>query len=109
MVDGHAGSYIVEDVGPEGRSVFRLFHNLLAEHLRGAPTQGGAAHTESTIVEALIATLSPDLSSRWTTAHPYVRTFLAQHAAGGGRRLCVLSAEISASLRAQTQQHSHLC
>lgn len=32
-----AESYIVEDLGPGGRSVFRLFHDLLAAHLRGEP------------------------------------------------------------------------
>ena len=32
-----AGSYIVEDLGPGGRSVYRPFHDLLAAHLRGEP------------------------------------------------------------------------
>ena len=32
-----AGAYIVEDLGPGGRSVFRPFHELLAAHLRGQP------------------------------------------------------------------------
>ena len=33
-----AGAYIVEDLGPGQRSVFRPFHDLLAGHLRGEPS-----------------------------------------------------------------------
>ena len=33
----NAGAYVVEDLGPGQRSVFRPFHDLLAAHLRGQP------------------------------------------------------------------------
>ena len=90
-----AGSYIVEDLGPGGRSVFRPFHDLLAAHLRGEPSyeqttddqtetaawRNRQGRTETAITHALLATLPDDRSLRWTHAHPYLRTYLAEHAA----------------------------
>ena len=90
-----AGSYIVEDLGPGGRSVYRPFHDLLATHLRGEPpyeqteeNQGAVAawqrrraSTEAAITRALLGTLSTKPSLRWPTTHPYLRTYLAEHAA----------------------------
>ena len=40
-----AGAYVVKDLGPGGRSVYRLFHDLLATHLRDAPEPGHPART----------------------------------------------------------------
>jgi hypothetical protein len=34
----NVGAYIVEDIGPGQRSVFRPFHDLVAAHLRGQPS-----------------------------------------------------------------------
>jgi WD40 repeat protein len=94
-----AGAYVVEDRGPGRRSVYRPFHDLLAAHLRGAPStrpagaepappdarQQQAAGTEKAITGALLATVSADGHARdWTSAHPYLRTYLAQHATAAG-------------------------
>ncbi len=97
---GRAGAYIVEDLGPGERSVFRPFHDLLAAHLRGEPSTGQTqpdsratttsqerrSRAEMEITRALLATVpagahgGPD----WLAAHPYLRTYLAQHAAAAG-------------------------
>lgn len=91
------GSYIVEDLGPGERSVFRPFHELLAAHLREEPqheqSDGGhrvdagwrkrRTEAESAITRALLDTLS----LRWQSAHPYIRNYLVQHAAGGEPQL----------------------
>jgi WD40 repeat protein len=94
-----AGAYIVEDVGPGGRSVFRLFHGLLAAHLRGEssteqesanPTVADAmqqqrVRIEQQINDALLNTVPVTGHGRdWQSAHPYLRTYLAQHAHAAG-------------------------
>jgi WD40 repeat protein len=95
-----AGAYIVEDLGPGGRSVFRPFHELLAAHLRGQPSTEGedadpaaarawrerCARTEEAITRALLDTVPTVKSARldWMSAHPYLRTYLAQHAEAAG-------------------------
>ena len=96
----NAGAYIIEDVGPGKRSVYRPFHDLLAVHLRGEPTNeqrgadpaaGAAWHecrtsTEAAITRALLGTVpaAPEGGPDWLTAHPYLTTYLAQHAAAAG-------------------------
>ena len=95
-----AGSYIVEDLGPGGRSVFRPFHHLLATHLRGEPNNEQAAadpaaadaweqrraRTERRITGALLATVPVDSQGRrdWPSAHPYLWTYLYEHAEAAG-------------------------
>jgi WD40 repeat protein len=95
-----AGSYIVEDLGPGGRSVFRPFHDLLAAHLRGEPPkeqneanpaatsawQQYRTQAEHAITRALLASVptADDHTRDWEAAHPYLRTYLAQHAARAG-------------------------
>ena len=95
-----AGAYVVEDLGPGQRSAFRPFHDLFATHLRGEPSseQIGSDPTANTnwqqrrhqaekaITEALLATVPSDGAGRrdWVSAHPYLRTYLAQHAAAAG-------------------------
>jgi len=97
---GEAGAYVIEDLGPGGRSVYRPFHDLLAAHLRGEPGTGHdgrdpaataawqqrRAVTEHVITGALLATVPAGRQGQrdWPTAHPYVRTYLAQHAAAAG-------------------------
>jgi hypothetical protein len=92
-----AGAYIVEDRGPGQRSVYRPFHELLAAHLRGEPltkeqvsVESAVADTwqrhivriEKTVTHALMETVPTSKRGRdWMSAHPYVRTYLAQHAA----------------------------
>ena len=66
-----AGAFIVEDLGPGGRSVYRPFHDLLAAHLRGESAVDGTdvdsangdigqqrkVRTEQAITHALLATV----------------------------------------------------
>ena len=103
---GTAGAYVIEDLGPGGRSVYRPFHDLLAVHLRREPATGhdgrdpaatGAwqqqrAVTEQVITGALLATVPAGRHGQrdWPIAHPYVRTYLAQHAAAGPGALAAL-------------------
>ena len=96
----NAGAYIVEDVGPGQRSVFRPFHDLLAAHLREQPSdeqfaadptaadawQQRRQQAERDITRVLVGRVpvSSDGKADWELAHPYLRTYLAQHAAAAG-------------------------
>ncbi|MET9823010.1 caspase family protein [Streptomyces sp. NPDC006349] len=64
-----AGSYVVESV-ESGGSVYRVYHRALIEYLREGRD---AARVQRTMTEALR-----------TVEHPYVRQYLALHAAEGG-------------------------
>ncbi|MEU9397668.1 AAA family ATPase [Streptomyces sp. NPDC048324] len=92
------GAYITVDVGPGRRSVFRLVHDLLGAHLRGEPTTQATGtdpataeawgqrrlRTQQVITQTLLSTVpSSGRPGRrtWLSAHPYLRTYLAQHAA----------------------------
>jgi WD40 repeat protein len=91
-----ASDYIIEDLGPGQRSVYRLFHDLLATSLRGhSPTgvhgaaddwPGRRAQVEEAITHSLLDTVPTDSTGQrqWALIHPYLRTYLAQHAAGAG-------------------------
>jgi len=96
----NAGAYIVEDLGPGQRSVFRPFHDLLGAHLRGQPSDEQTAadpavreawqqrrqQVERVITRALLDS-DPAASygrPHWELAHPYLRTYLAQHALAAG-------------------------
>jgi WD40 repeat protein len=74
----HAGAYIL-DVPIGERSVFRLYHEALAEYLSD-PRRMHEVHRR--ITETLLAQV-PQLSGQreWQSAHPYIRTYLAAHAA----------------------------
>jgi WD40 repeat protein len=80
----HANSYVVEQV-EQGRSVYRLYHQALADHLRGRSPE---AEAHRRITAALIAH-TPDRiggdGKDWLNAHPYTRKHLATHAALAGR------------------------
>ncbi|WP_155948444.1 WD40 repeat domain-containing protein [Mycobacterium sp. URHB0044] len=94
-----AGAYIIEDLGPGNRSVFRPFHDRLTDHLRQRlldSMRGGRSgqsladkwlRIESLITDALMSTLVlPNANSAdWALAHPYIRTYLAEHASGAGQ------------------------
>jgi WD40 repeat protein len=95
----NAGSYIVEELGDGGRSVFRPFHDLIAAHLRDQPVTEGAIagpaasswperriQIERSITRALLDTVPTAESAgrNWSSAHPYLRTYLAQHAKAAG-------------------------
>ncbi|NKX56836.1 hypothetical protein, partial [Arthrobacter mobilis] len=96
----NAGGYIVEDLGPGRRSVFRPFHELLAAHLRGEPArdrlpavpatvtawQAHNQRSQAAITRALLETVpaGPSGHRDWELAHPYLRTYLARHAHAAG-------------------------
>ena len=96
----NARAYIVEDVGPGQRSVFRPFHDLLAAHLRGEPSSEQAAadssagqawrqrrqQVERDITQVLLDSVPAfsDDTPDWELAHPYLCTYLAQHAYAAG-------------------------
>lgn len=97
-----AAAYVVEDLGPGQRSVYRPFHDVLAAYLRGKPTNTGPDgaedrtekdvwhehqfQTEKVITNALLETVPADAEGQrqWDFAHPYLRTYLVQHAAETG-------------------------
>jgi WD40 repeat protein len=82
-----ASEYVAEVPDDQGRSVYRLYHQALAECLRGDPRFPPQA-TQHRIVDALLSTLAPveDGANRdWFGAHPYIRAHLATHAAAAGR------------------------
>ena len=80
-----AGAYIVRS-SESGGSVYRLYHQALAEHLRPPERE---QENQRRITETLIG-LTPDQPGRRTKdwraghAHAYVRTHLASHAAAAG-------------------------
>ncbi|WP_159027811.1 ATP-binding protein [Streptomyces pactum] len=79
-----AGAYVVEVPAGKDRSVFRLYHEALAEHLRD-PRR--CREDQLRMTAELIASVplrtdgdGPD----WERAHPYVHAHLAGHAAASG-------------------------
>lgn len=89
-----AGAYIVEDVAPDGRAVFRLSSEPFAAHLRDPDESSltraaSAAHARTVnglVAEALLASVPRDSAGArlWQLAQPYVRRYLAAHAADAG-------------------------
>ena len=78
-----AGYYITESTVDGQRSVYRLFHEALAEHLR-ADRDRAADHA---VITAVLTQRVPRLGDGqldWAHAHPYTRTHLATHAALAG-------------------------
>ena len=76
----------VSEVTEGARSVYRLFHQSLAEHLRRAPGRT-TREIQTAIVKALISTVSVSVGADgpdWFTALPYVNQHLATHAAAAG-------------------------
>lgn len=79
------GSYVAE-VTDQARSVYRLYHQSLAEHLRRDPAIN-PEQTQSRIVDALLG-LVPDRGEGirdWFAAHRYTLANLATHAAAACR------------------------
>jgi WD40 repeat protein len=77
-----AGAYVVEALESE-RSVYRLYHQQFAEHLRIGL---GSADAGRLITARLRQQVPVDLAGRpeWIASSPYIRTHLATHAAAGG-------------------------
>jgi hypothetical protein len=85
-VTDEASDLLVRDIEGD-RPVFRLFHVALVEYLRRSYQQYGP-DVQNDIVDALCNTLrSPAKAGRrpWFEAHPYVRHYLAVHAAASNR------------------------
>ncbi|WP_433120341.1 caspase family protein [Micromonospora sp. CA-246542] len=108
-----AGAYIAEVVEHD-RSVYRLYHQTLAEHLRQDPRRP-AVQAQQRIVAALLAEVPWHDSGQpsWFETHPYLRLNLATHAAAAERidELAhdpgfLLAADQSALLSALTLVHS---
>ncbi|MGH3801414.1 MAG: caspase family protein, partial [Pseudonocardiaceae bacterium] len=78
-----AGSYAVEGVA-DGRSVYRLYHRALAEHLLEGRDQTA---DQRVITETLLAQVPLRAGGQrdWAVAHPYSRAHLVTHAARAGR------------------------
>jgi WD40 repeat protein len=80
----HAGSYVVEALDQQ-RSVYRLYHQALADYLRRACDSVAANRTIAETLRASVPSMSEASGLRnWPLAQPYVRTHLAEHAAAGG-------------------------
>ncbi|MBT2526797.1 caspase family protein [Streptomyces sp. ISL-99] len=75
-----AGSYVVESV-ENGGSVYRLYHRALIEYLREGRD---ARAVQRTITGVLRRTVEDRPDQSWQSAHPYLRRYLALHAAEGG-------------------------
>ena len=84
LVREHAAAFIVEAV-EQDRSVYRLYHERLAEHLRNSVAS--VKEAQQRIVGALRSLVPDSLYARrpdWTRAHPYVVLHLATHALKAG-------------------------
>ncbi|MHA6759572.1 WD40 repeat domain-containing protein [Streptacidiphilus sp. PAMC 29251] len=77
-----AGSYIIEAV-EDDRSLYRLYHQTLAEHLQ---RDTDPAHVHRAIARVLTDRVptGPDGEPDWSRAHPYTLRHLATHAVAGG-------------------------
>ncbi|MBB4711673.1 WD40 repeat protein [Streptomyces luteogriseus] len=79
----NAGSYITESDHGTG-SVYRLYHETMAEYLR-VPSRAAEHHRAVATGLAGLVPADPINGERdWATAHPYILTHLASHAAAGG-------------------------
>lgn len=78
----NAGSYVIE-AADDDRSVYRLHHQALAEHLRAGADDIATQHA---FVHVLIAHVPLTLGGArdWSRAHPYTLRHLATHAAKCG-------------------------
>ncbi|MFI6014019.1 caspase family protein [Streptomyces sp. NPDC051243] len=77
-----AGAYVVEAV-EDGRSVYRLYHEAMAEYLRQG-VDAGAAHRAFTEALRRAVPYGLDGAPDWERAHPYALRHLSTHAAYAG-------------------------
>ncbi|AZQ34409.1 hypothetical protein EJ357_13730 [Streptomyces cyaneochromogenes] len=77
-----AGAYVVEAV-EDGRSVYRLYHEAMAEYLR-LGRDAGEAHRAFTVGLRRTVPYRIDGALDWGRAHPYALRHLAVHAAHAG-------------------------
>ncbi|MFJ7177466.1 caspase family protein [Streptomyces massasporeus] len=74
-----AGAYVVEAV-EDGRSVYRLYHESMAEYLRQGQNAGRVQRAFTTVLRRSVA-YAVDGRPDWARAHPYTLRHLATHAA----------------------------
>ena len=84
LVLDHAGAYIIETLEHE-RSVYRLYHQALAEYLRDESRTSEIQRRITQTLTALTPELGPGQGRDWPRAHPYTRAYLATHAAAAGQ------------------------
>ena len=83
--------YLRRDVDLDGSTLYRLFHQGLADQLRAHPGEDTAAPADAgpsaRIWQQLYAMIpaGPDASRQWQHAEPYLLRHAAQHAADAGR------------------------
>ncbi|WP_128428119.1 AAA family ATPase [Streptomyces cyaneus] len=77
-----AGAYVVEAV-EDGRSVYRLYHEAMAEYLRQGQ-DAGSVHRGFTAALRRAVPYQLDGSPDWGRAHPYALRHLATHAVHAG-------------------------
>jgi len=85
LLDSAAADYLSEGSGEVGRSgAFRLYHDALAEYLRGAEASD-EAEIHACLAEILIQRVPrrADGGRDWAAAEAYTRAHLATHAAKG--------------------------
>ena len=75
-----AGAYVVESGTIEDRSLYRLYHRSLAEYLLQGRDSRADQHAISTALARHVP-LRPNGRHDWAAAHPYIRAYLAAHAA----------------------------
>jgi WD40 repeat protein len=80
-----AEAYIAEVIDDDRRSVYRLYHKALAEHLR-ATADRPPEEIQRSVVDALrsLVPLASGEQPDWFVAVPYVRQHLSTHAAAAG-------------------------
>ncbi|WP_078877002.1 caspase family protein [Streptomyces sp. 150FB] len=80
-----AEAYIAEVIDDDRRSVYRLYHKALAEHLR-ATADRPPEEIQKSVVEALrsLVPITAGAKPDWFAAVPYVRQYLSTHAAAAG-------------------------
>ncbi|EFL24875.1 LigA protein [Streptomyces himastatinicus ATCC 53653] len=79
-----AEAYVAEVIDDDRRSVYRLYHKALAEHLR-ATADRPSTEIQKAVVEALVSVVpAPEGRPDWFAAPPYVRQHLATHAGAAG-------------------------
>ncbi|MFE7166002.1 caspase family protein [Streptomyces sp. NPDC057616] len=85
----NAGAYVVE-ASEDGRSVYRLYHEAMAEYLRQRQDPGAAHQAFTTTLRRTLPYLV-DGTRDWGRAHPYALRHLATHAAAAGMLDLLLS------------------
>ncbi|WP_369030485.1 caspase family protein [Streptomyces adonidis] len=80
-----AEAYVAEVIDDDRRSVYRLYHKALAEHLRKTADRTNS-DIQRAVVEALVSVVPvvPGGRPDWFAAPPYVRQHLATHAGAAG-------------------------